>query len=247
MIRTVIRLLWIFFGWIELVLLTVPLYLSSLLPGRRGRWYVRLFQVWCRAFVDALGIDLRLHQKHLKPLPKRYILIANHPSAFEDIGIPALFDVDSLAKVEVRSWWIVGRICAAAGTLFVQRSSRESRVSAARQLERRLAAGRNVSLYPEGGVMGKRVHDSFRYGAFDISLRTGIPILPVFIHYESQDDFYWSGQILVQKLIDLMRTRNNRANYYLYDAFNPKDFSDKAEYSEAVRQQFLRWQERYLE
>jgi 1-acyl-sn-glycerol-3-phosphate acyltransferase len=235
-------------GWLELILLGIPLYLFSFLPGeRRGNWYVHLFQHWCRAFVHALGVDLRLHQKNRKPLPERYLLIANHPSAFEDIGIPALFDVDSLAKIEVRDWWLVGRISVAAGTLFVARESRSSRAEAVRLIEQRLREGRNVSLYPEGGVMGMHLHDSFRHGVFDISLRTGIPIVPVFIHYESQQDFYWGRQTLPEKLLQLMHTRNNRANYYLYDAFEPADFTDKRSYNAAVHQQYLAWQRKYLE
>ena len=249
MIKGLVRALWMLLGWLELILLTLPLYLLSFLPGgRQGLWYTRLFQSWCRAFVHALGVDLRLHQKNRHPLPERYLLIANHPSAFEDIGIPALFDVDCLAKIEVRDWWLVGRISAAAGTLFVRRESRESRDRAAKRIEQALKSGRNVALYPEGGVKGKRVYDNFRYGVFDLSLRTGIPILPVFIHYEAQDDFYWSDdQSLPRKLIDLMMTRNNRANYYLYDAFDPKDYPDKVAYSEAVHQQYLAWQQKYLE
>jgi len=248
MIKGLVRVLWMLLGWLELILLTLPLYLLSFLPGeRQGPWYTRLFQSWCRAFVHALGVDLRLHQKNLHPLPERYLLIANHPSAFEDIGIPALFDVDCLAKIEVRDWWLVGRISAAAGTLFVRRESRESRDRAAKRIEQTLMSGCNVALYPEGGVKGKRVYDSFRYGVFDLSLRTGIPIIPVFIHYEAQDDFYWSDQSLVRKLIDLMTTRNNRANYYLYDAFDPKDYQDKVAYSDAAHKQYLTWQQKYLE
>jgi len=197
--------------------------------------------------VDALGVDLRLHQKNRNPLPPRYLLIANHPSAFEDIGIPALFDVDSLAKAEVRRWWIVGRISAAAGTLFVRRESRESRAGAADAIIEDLQRGRNVALYPEGGIFDQRIHERFRYGVFEISLRTGIPIVPVFIHYEAQNDFYWGDQTLPQKILQLMTTSNNRANYYLYDAFDPADFNDKAEYSEYVRQRYLEWQARYLD
>jgi len=248
MIIRLIRVLWMLLGWLELILLTLPLYFLSFLPdARQGLWYTRLFQSWCRAFVHALGVDLRLHQKNRHPLPERYLLIANHPSAFEDIGIPALFDVDCLAKIEVRDWWLVGRIRAAAGTRFVQRESRESRNQAGKRIEQALESGRNVALYPEGGVKGKRVYDNFRYGVFDISRRTGIPILPIFIHYEAQDDFYWSDQSLVRKMIDLMMTRNNRANYYLYDAFDPKVFQDKVAYSDAVHQQYLIWQQKYLE
>ncbi len=72
------------------------------LPGVLRPFYYSLFRFWCRSFARALGVDLRLHQKNTRALPKHYILIANHPSAFEDIGIPALFPVHSLAKIEVR-------------------------------------------------------------------------------------------------------------------------------------------------
>ena len=248
MLRPLLRLLWMLAGWLELGLLTLPLYGLALLPATHGsRPCRRLFRWWCRAFVDALGVDLRLHQKHRRPLPERYILIANHPSAFEDIGIPALFEVDSLAKHEVRHWWIVGRISAAAGTLFVERESRESRAAAAEAIRRNLAAGRNVALYPEGGIKGKRLAGAFRFGAFDISLQTGVPILPVFIHYEAQDDFHWGPQGLPRKILDFMTSSNNRANYYLYDAFDPAAFDDKQSYCQAVYDQYLLWQARYLD
>ena len=248
MIRKLARALWMLLGWFELTALTLPLNLLSFLPDKflRG-WYTRLFRVWCQAFVHALGVDLRLHQKNLAPLPERYLLIANHPSAFEDVGIPALFDVDCLAKFEVREWWLVGRISAAAGTLFVVRDSRESRQQARDQILRRLERGRNVALYPEGGIKGKRLHDSFRHAVFEISMQTGVPILPVFIHYEAQEDFHWSHQTLPQKILDLMLTRNNRANYYLYDAIRPEDFRDKESYSDTVHRQYRAWQQKYLE
>jgi 1-acyl-sn-glycerol-3-phosphate acyltransferase len=104
---------------------TVLLYLLSFLPrSLLQTFYFSLFRFWARAFVRALGVDLRLYQKNLLPLPEQYILIANHPSAFEDIGIPALFPVHSLAKVEVADWWLVGRISTASGSLYVRRESR---------------------------------------------------------------------------------------------------------------------------
>jgi len=247
-ISNFVRILWLLLGWLELTLLTAPLYLLSFLPGEhRGTWYNRLFRIWSRSFVHALGVDLRLHQKNRRALPERFLMVANHPSAFEDVGIPALFDVDCLAKQEVGKWWIVGRISVAAGTLFVNRESKTSRGQAVQAIENRLETGRSVALYPEGGVKGKRLYERFNYGVFDISLRTGIPILPVYIHYEAQDDFHWSNQTLIRKIFDLMMTRNNRANYYLYDAFDPGDFRDKVHYSDHVRECFLEWQKRYLD
>jgi 1-acyl-sn-glycerol-3-phosphate acyltransferase len=243
------RLLWRIICWIELTLFTLLLYVLSWLPSALLReFYFRLFQSWSRTFVRALGVDLRIHQKNLHPLPAQYILIANHPSAFEDIGIPAVFPVHSLAKIEVADWWFVGRISMAAGSLYVQRESKDSRQAAGETIERELRNGKNIALYPEGGCKGRRIFETFRYGAFDISLRTGIPILPVFLHYESQDDFEWRDpQTLLDKIWHLMTSRNRRANYYIYDALDPSQFSDKAAYADFAHAKYLEWQGRYLD
>ncbi|MDH3871800.1 MAG: 1-acyl-sn-glycerol-3-phosphate acyltransferase [Gammaproteobacteria bacterium] len=248
MIRFIAMLLWRVINWVELAVFTAILYVLSYLPGVLRPFYYPLFRFWCRSFVRALGVDLRLHQKNTLPLPEHYILVANHPSAFEDIGIPALFPVHSLAKIEVKDWWIVGRISMAAGSLYVHRESRESRNQAADELEQALLERKNIALYPEGGCKGRRIFESFRYGAFDISLRTGIPILPVFLHYETQDDFEWrEPQTLLHKLWHMMTTQNNRVNYYVYDAIDPGQFADKAAYTEYVHGKYLEWQARYLD
>jgi 1-acyl-sn-glycerol-3-phosphate acyltransferase len=91
LLRYIFRIAWRIICWVELALFTLLMYLLSFLPQSLLKsFYFPLFRFWTRAFVRALGVDLRLHQKNLRPLPQQYILIANHPSAFEDIGIPAL-------------------------------------------------------------------------------------------------------------------------------------------------------------
>lgn len=247
MIRSLARIVWMLLGWLALILLTAVMYPLAFLPGASGPypWYRWLFRIWCRAWVHALGVDLRLHQRNRRPLPEQYILIANHPSAFEDIGIPALFPVRNLAKIEVRDWWIVGRISAAAGTLYVRRESQQSRKEAIELMIRTLSAGDNLALYPEGGVMGKHLHHQFKLGAFEVSLRTGIPILPVYLHYEAGDDFYWGKQTLMRKILDIMLTRNNQANYYVYEAFEPRDYTDKEAYARMAHARFLEWEDRH--
>lgn len=235
--------------WLELAIFTAIMWLLAWLPrALLDKFYTRLFFSWCRAFVRALDVDLRLHQKNRRELPQHFILIANHPSAFEDIGIPALFNVLSLAKAEVRDWWIAGRIVAAAGNLFVKREERESRREAADRIMATLRAGASVAIYPEGGCKGRRIFSSFRFGAFDISLRTGIPIVPVFLHYESQADFEWAApHTLIHKMWHFLRTQNNRANYYVYDAIDPAQFADKQAYNAYVHGLYLSWQARYLD
>ena len=235
--------------WLDLILITLLLYGLSWLPEKLlGRWYFHLFRAWSNTFVRALGVRLKLHQKNLHALPEQYILIANHPSAFEDIGIPALFEVYSLAKIEVSKWWIVGRISSAAGNLYVKRESRESRNQAAELIKQELEKGKNIALYPEGGCKGRRIFESFRYGAFDISLKTGVPILPVFLHYEAQDDFEWRDpQTLIHKIYHFIRCQNPTANYYVFDAIDPSQFNSREEFTEYTWRLYKDWQKKYLE
>ncbi len=238
-------------GWVDFCVYTLLMYLLTWLPWRAA-WgphpVSHIFHAWSRAFVRALDVDLRLHQKNRKALPKRFILIANHPAAFEDIGIPALFDVVSLAKRQVQDWFIVGRISKAAGTLFVDRDDPASRQAVIQTMVDAVNSGQNIALYPEGGCTGRRLFGTFKSGAFDVSIRSGVPILPVFLHYEAQDDFEWQPPYsLPQKIGHMMRTVNNRVNYYVYDPLDPKDYADKYAMKAAAYALYVKWNAQYLE
>ncbi|HYG55391.1 MAG TPA: lysophospholipid acyltransferase family protein [Burkholderiales bacterium] len=236
-------------AWADLAAFTGFIWVLAWLPWPGKRHPVSwLFHAWCRCFVRALDVDLRLHQKNRRRLPERYILIANHPAAFEDIGIPALFPVVSLAKVQVQDWFLVGRISKAAGTLYVDRDDPESRHHAIDAMVAAVAAGQNIALYPEGGCKGRRLHHEFQSGAFEVSQRTGIPILPVFIHYEAQDDFEWQAPYtLPQKIWHMAKTVNGNANYYVFDPMDPKDYPDKHAMKAAAYAMYQRWNAQYLE
>jgi len=235
-------------AWVDFILFTAAAYVLSWVPWPGKHPVTWIFHAWCRCFVRALDVDLRLHQKNRKRLPRRFILIANHPAAFEDIGIPALFDVVSLAKLQVQDWFIVGRITKAAGTLYVDRDDPASRDQAVETMVNAVNAGQNIALYPEGGCKGRRLYSEFKSGAFEVSIRTGVPVLPVFIHYEAQDDFEWQPPYsLPQKIWHMVTTINNQANYYVYDPLDPKDYADKYAMKAAAYEMFKRWDAQYLE
>jgi lyso-ornithine lipid O-acyltransferase len=243
-----LRLLRKIIGWMDFIAFTALMYLLSWLPLRGTRPVVWLFRAWCRSFVRALDVELRLHQKNRKPLPARFILIANHPGALEDIGIPALFNVLSLAKVQVQDWFIVGRITRLGGTLYVDRDNPESRRLSIQTMVDTVNAGSNIALYPEGGCKDRRLYSHFKSGAFDVAMRTGTPILPVFVHCEAQEDFEWLPPFtLPHKLWHMATTVNNRVNFYVYDSLDPKDYADKYAMKAAAYAMFVRWDAQYLE
>ncbi|STR45583.1 lysophospholipid acyltransferase family protein [Iodobacter fluviatilis] len=236
-------------AWLDLCAFTLLMLLLARLPmALLSARYPSLFQAWCRCFVRALGVELRLHQHHKKPLPPQYILIANHPSALEDVGIPAFFPVRNLAKEEVRHWWFVGRIAEAAGTLFVKREEKEARQTALLNMIAAVKAGHSIALYPEGGCKGRRLWDKFLYGAFIVSIETQIPILPVFLYYEAQEAFEWGpNTTLIQKIWQIMRSPNHVAHYHVFDPLEASQFKDKDDYANQTYALYSGWQKRFLE
>jgi 1-acyl-sn-glycerol-3-phosphate acyltransferase len=234
--------------WLDLILATTLMYLLSYLPRKLTQsWYPSWFRHWCFVFIRALGVQLKVHQKNQHPLPKHYILIGNHPSLFEDLGMPALFKAHFLAKAEIRHWWFVGRISFAAGTLYVKRESLESRKHASKALIQTLEAGKNVALYPEGGCKGRRIHLPFRFGPFEAAIKTGVPIIPVFLQYEAQEDFEWNTETVLHKMLLILKSQNKTANYYVFDAIDPKNFDSKEALCHYVETLYLQWQTKYLE
>lgn len=249
MTHFLLRTLWLALCWLELSIFTLVLYILAWLPRPLIKFYYhKLFRIWCQFFIRALGVNLHIHQNNSNPIPDQYILIANHPSALEDVGIPANFDIYPLAKKGVMEWFLVGRINVAAGTVFVKRNDSESRHAASDKLKSLLENNKSIALFPEGGCFGRRIQSSFRYGAFDLSLQTGVPILPVFLHYEAQEEFEWKkNETLMQKMWHFMTAKNNRANYYIYDAIAPDGFDDKKVFSQHVHGLYLSWQKKHLE
>lgn len=248
MILSLISFIRTLIGLFDIFLMTLIIYTLSFLPNIfLGSWYRGLFRYWCWVFIRALRVQLYLHQKNHHPLPKQYILIGNHPSVFEDLGLSALFEARFLAKLEMKDWIIFGRISHATGTYFVKRESKDSRQEATETLRQALIKGVSIGIYPEGGCKGRRIFTPFRYGPFDLSYQTGIPIVPVFLHYEAQEEFEWQNQHLLYKLWTIFCAQNRRANYYVYDAISPKQFTSKEAFTEHVQNLYLQWQQRYLD
>lgn len=234
--------------WLYLIALIIVLYVLSHMPRAfSGRYYHYLARYWCRIFVRALDVDLKLVHRNTQPLPEQYILIANHPSALEDFGIPALFDIYPLAKSGVRDWIILGPISDYAGTIYVERDSPSSRHTAKEALTGAVRAGKNIVIFPEGGCKGSRIFEKFHTGAFDISLQTGIPVLPVFLQYIDQQTFEWKDESLIKKLWQIFRSNNNRVNYYVFDAIQPGRFNDKDSFTKYVHSLYLEWQKEFLD
>ena len=231
---------------LDFFLITLVIFFLSLLPQvLTRRIFPSLYQVWSLRFLKLFSIREHIHQKNSKPIPSQYILISNHPSGIELLWLPSRFRVIPLAKAEIKDWFIVGRITKAIGTIFVKRRDRASRHAATGALLEAANQGKNILIFPEGGCYGKRLQPFFM-GAFSLSKQTGIPILPVFLHYEEENSYYWGDYGLLRFMLRaLLLPKNRNAHLYIFDPFEPSAFPDEATMHDKVFEFYREAEKKY--
>lgn len=152
---------------------------------RRGQQLQRIAAAICRVH----GFDVRLEGI----LPNRpVIFVANHVSYVDAPVLASLAPCTVIAKGEVRRWPILGAGAAALGALFVERGDAWSGALALRQSARALAAGVSVLGFPEGTTSSGEDVLPFRRGLFGLARLTGVPVVPIAIHYSSTE-LRWYG------------------------------------------------------
>jgi 1-acyl-sn-glycerol-3-phosphate acyltransferase len=171
----------------------VVVYLAALpfarWPRRSGRVVVRFTRVMvplalvvARVRVHGSGAD---HAAELAR-GRGYILIANHASNLDPLVLMKVLgrtDLAFVAKAETLRRPLLGRLLRASGWFAVERDS----VVALKRFEEQVAARRvagwvpNLVVFPEGTRSCDGRLQPFRMGPFLLSVRTGIPILPVVI------------------------------------------------------------------
>jgi 1-acyl-sn-glycerol-3-phosphate acyltransferase len=117
-------------------------------------------------------------------------IFPNHVSYVDVLALLSITPVRFLAKAEVRSWPIIGRIGQAIGCVFVKRDDKQSRAEARMALAV-VDLFPPVVLFPEGkrGPGGEIL--PFRYGAFEIVIEGNRPFLPCIILYDHLEAAIW--------------------------------------------------------
>ena len=117
------------------------------------------------------------------PRTGAFVLAANHASLADPLvlgwaaGQKAGRVVHFMAKVEVRSWPIIGWLASQSGVFFVRRGERDR--SAQIQALELLQAGEAVAMFPEGTRSRDGRLRPGRPGAAFLALRSGVPVVPV--------------------------------------------------------------------
>ena len=181
----------LFFRLLAFVVLTLGCTLTVLIGRALGgshKFCLSVQQFWSVAMLWSWGVRTVLHGKS----PAGGLLMANHQSYLDIWMIPKYAISVFVAKAEVRKMPLVGWGASAVNTVYVDRSSAESRKQTRDAIADRLRKGRSVVIFPEGTTHFGPELLPLKPGMFYIAAEEGFPIVPVAIYYED-DNLSWVG------------------------------------------------------
>jgi fatty-acyl-CoA synthase len=125
--------------------------------------------------------EVRVAGKEYMETPGAKIYASNHTSYFDvlplmlGLGVPYRF----VSKMEVGRMPFIGTFLSRMGHLKFDRTSPESRLRQAQEIEEFLRHGESVFVFPEGTFTGEDGVRPFQLGAFKAAVATGASIIPV--------------------------------------------------------------------
>ncbi|MBK1784226.1 lysophospholipid acyltransferase family protein [Prauserella cavernicola] len=132
----------------------------------------------------ALGVRLDADEGPLSvPGPVGTLIVANHVSWLDIVGLLALEPAAFLAKREVANWPLVGEQARRLDTLFVDRWALRSLPETVAAVAARLREGRSVAVFPEATTYCSGEGGPFRRAVFQAALDAGAPVRPVTLSY----------------------------------------------------------------
>ncbi len=144
------------------------------------RWRQNAFYLWTASFnrishmtVEVVGTP---------PTPP-FFLVCNHLS-YTDMGaLRAVAKGVFVAKAEIDSWFLAGRICRDMGMIFIDRTNRRDIPRAGEEIIERLDAGEGVIVFPEGTATKGDEVLPFNSSFLEFAARSGVPVSYASITY----------------------------------------------------------------
>ncbi len=110
-------------------------------------WRQTIFSAWTRSFVFISNMKIEVRGESPKP---PFFLVTNHLSYTDVPALRAVVKAVFVAKGEIESWFLAGKIVRDMGTIFINRDNRRDIPRAGLEITKRLDQGEGVIVFPEG-------------------------------------------------------------------------------------------------
>lgn len=155
-----------------------PVMLGIALGDERLR--SRLVRLWQGGLMRVFGMRMR---RVGTPLPGATLFVANHVSWMDISALHSQRMMGFVAKQEIESWPVVGRMARRGGTIFHRRGSQESMGGVLETMVARLREGQSVGVFPEGRTRDGGEVGPFHARIFTAAVEAAVPVQPVALRY----------------------------------------------------------------
>ncbi|MFY3386919.1 lysophospholipid acyltransferase family protein [Paracidovorax sp. MALMAid1276] len=160
----------------------------------RGVWIVALrfpalspdqqhahVQAWSMQLLAHAGIHLRIQGQ--PPVTGPVMLVANHLSWLDIPVMHAARHCRFVSKADVQGWPIIGALATAAGTLYIERSSRRDALRMVKTMQEALQRGEVLAVFPEGTTGDGREMLPFHANLLQAAVAANAPVQPVGLRF----------------------------------------------------------------
>ncbi|WP_066092043.1 lysophospholipid acyltransferase family protein [Xanthomonas massiliensis] len=140
----------------------------------------RMIRGWQGALMRVFGFRLR---RFGTPHAGTTMFVANHVSWIDICTLHSQRMMGFVAKAEIAGWPLVGWLASQAETIYHRRGDPRSLDGVMQEMERRLASGRSVGVFPEGRTRGGAEIGPFHARIFQAAVVTDTPVQPVALRY----------------------------------------------------------------
>ena len=158
-------------------LMVVALRFPSLSPAQQQA----RVQAWSLALLGHTGIRLVVQGQPAVQGP--VMLVANHISWLDIPVLHAARYCRFISKSDVQGWPLIGALATAAGTLYIERSSRRDAMRMVRAMQKSLEDGEVLAVFPEGTTGDGRTLLPFHANLLQAALEAQAPVQPVGLRF----------------------------------------------------------------
>jgi 1-acyl-sn-glycerol-3-phosphate acyltransferase len=139
-----------------------------------------LIQRWSAKLVAICGVSIEMHDV---ATASHALIVANHINWLDIFVINALQPCRFVAKSDIRSWPLIGWLCAKSGTIFISRGSARDVRRIYQALVKSIQQGERVAFFPEGCTSEQGTVLPFHPNLFEAAVDAGVPVQPYALRY----------------------------------------------------------------
>lgn len=156
---------------------TVAVRLPRLTPAQQDR----CIEIWAVKMLGHIGITLEVRGQ--PPVVGPILLLANHISWLDILVLHAARHCRFVSKSDVKNWPLVGTLATAAGTLYIERSSRRDALRMVHLMEAALRGHDVLAVFPEGTTGDGHTLLPFHANLLQAAVIADAPVQPVGLRF----------------------------------------------------------------